>query len=137
MIALFGQHMPRDLFDRRCATLQALAWDTARRLVELGVHVVLDYGFWTRDARREAAEGVRAAGAEPLFVYLEVPRSELERRLALRNAALPDGTFEVTPAMLDEFAARFEPPSADEGWPLTVVRPGVVTPPPTPPRPTR
>jgi predicted kinase len=123
MIALFGEHMPRDVFDRRSATLQALTWQTARRLVELGVHVVLDYGFWTRVDRRAAAERARAAGGEPLFVYLDVPRRELERRLMSRNAALPNGTFEVTPAMLDEFTAKFETPDEDEGWPLVVVRP--------------
>ncbi len=123
MIALFGEHMPRDVFDRRSATLQALTWQTARRLVELGVHVVLDYGFWTRADRRAAAERARVAGGEPLFVHLDVPRRELERRLARRNATLPEGTFEVTPAMLDEFSAKFEPPSAAEGLPLVVVQP--------------
>ena len=115
MIALFGQHLPRAIHDERFATLRDLTWDTARRTLALGVHVVLDYGFWSRTERQQAARRARDAGATPLVVYLDVPLSELQRRLAARNAALPAGTYVITPAMLAEFAARFEPPSEDEG----------------------
>jgi len=114
MIALFGQHLPRPVHDERFATLSDLAWDTARRTLALGVHVVLDYGFWSRASRQQAARRARDAGATPIVVYLDVPLAELERRLAARNAALPAGTYAVTPTMLAEFAARFEPPSEDE-----------------------
>ncbi len=119
MIALFGEHMPREVHDRRLAQLVAIAWDTAERAATLGVHVVLDYGFWRRTERLEAAKRARDAGATPLLVYLDVPQHELERRLAARNAAHPEGSYVITPDMLELFAGWFEPPSEDEGIPLT------------------
>ena len=122
MIALFGQHLPRPIHDERFATLEALTWDTARRTLALGVHVVLDYGFWRRAARQRTAERAREAGATPLVVYLDVPLGELERRLAARNAAPATGTYTITPAMLKEFAPHFEPPSEEEG--IALVRLG-------------
>ncbi len=115
MIALFGQHLPRPEHDERFATLSALMWDTARRAVGLGVHVILDQGFWRRAEREATAERVRAAGATPIVVYLEVAMPELQRRLALRNAAPPSGTYEVTAEMLTLFATWFEVPDEHEG----------------------
>jgi predicted kinase len=121
MIPLFGEHMPRDVFDARSATLQGFAWSIAERLVALGVHVVMDHGFWTRAARAGAAARAVAAGGVPLFVVLDAPRHVLEERLARRNAALPAGTFEITPEMLDVFEGMFEPPSPAEGLRVVVV----------------
>ncbi len=115
MIALFGEHLPREAHDQRLAQLTAIAWDTAERALVLGVHVVLDWGFWSRAAREAGAERARAAGATPWLVYLEAPRSVLERRLAARNAERPSGSYLVTSDMLDLFETWFEPPSDDEG----------------------
>jgi len=120
MIALFGEHLPRKIHDQRVAQLTDIAWDTAERALALGVHVVLDWGFWSRAAREAGAERVRAAGATPWLVYLEAPRSVLEHRLAARNAERPSGSYVVTPEMLDLFETWFEPPGDDEG--TTLVR---------------
>jgi predicted kinase len=130
MIALFGQHLPRPDHDERLSTLSTLVWDTARRALGLGVHVILDQGFWRRAEREATAERVRAAGATPIVVYLEVPMHELHRRLARRNAAAPAGTYEITAEMLTLFASWFEAPDEDEG--ARLVR---IAEPPTWPRP--
>ncbi len=124
MIALFGQHMPRAVFDERFALIQGRLWDVAERLLALGVHVVLDYGFWRRGERIAAARKARAAGATPLLVYLDAPGPVLEQRLARRNADLPTGTYEITRDMLSTFAAHLEPPQSDEGLRLITIRAG-------------
>ena len=115
MIELFGHHMSRELLDARLATLRGLIWSTAERLLALGMHVVLDEGFWRAEGRAEAARRVVAAGGEPVLVYLNVPLSVLEERLERRNARLPEGTYEITPEMLASFHAGFETPTTDEG----------------------
>ena len=115
MIALFGEHMQREVFDVRAAKLMEIAWDVALRTTSLGVHVVLDWGFWRRAERVEAAERVRTAGATPLLVFLDVPLAALERRLVERNAAPSPERFTITSEMLAEFAPRFEPPTDEEG----------------------
>jgi predicted kinase len=64
-----------------------------------------------RPALRSLAEAV---GANVVLHFLEVPRDELWRRLSLRNAGLPSGTFHVDETDLDTFIGWFEPPGADE-----------------------
>ena len=56
----------------------------------------------------------RALGAATKLHFLEVPRDELQRRLRLRNSALPPDTFRVEAAQLDLWMGWFEPPTPDE-----------------------
>lgn len=66
-------------------------------------------------ARRHRDALRAAAGRDLLFVYLDTPRAELERRLAARQ-----GHF-ASPALLDSQLATLEPPQPDEH--AIVVRP--------------
>ena len=77
---------------------------------------MLDLGFWHRAERESARQRMQAAGALPLLYWFDIPDAERLRRVAQRNAALPVGTYEITPAMLEEFAQRFEAPIMEEGF---------------------
>ncbi len=59
-------------------------------------------------ARRHRDAIRTALGREPLFIFLDVPREDLARRLAART-----GHF-ASPALLDSQLATLEPPTADE-----------------------
>lgn len=120
MIALYGHHMPRDLLHARLNVLKELHWSVARRLLELDVGVILDFGFWWREERERFGARVRAAGGEPVLYHFDVPEETLLERLAARNLARPEGVYEVTPEMLRRFATWFEPPEESEG--VRVVR---------------
>jgi len=120
MIRLYGHHMPRELFDTRVANCMELIFDQANRLAALGVDAVIEGPTWRRAERQRASQRLAASGAELTLYWFDVPIDELRRRLVIRNAALPPNTFEVTAAMLTEFAGWFEPPTADEG--LRIVR---------------
>jgi len=90
--------------------------DVQRRLAEAiraGHSVVLDYGLWLRTEREAYKELVEAAGGSWRLIYLKVDRAELLRRLAERNVRQDANALTVTPAMLDQFAARFEEPRGE------------------------
>lgn len=123
MLALFDEHLPRADHDRRAAAIHALNWATAAQVIALGHPVVFDDGFWTRADRAAAARRARAVGATPLVAYLDVPRAELERRLARRAAAGVPGAYTIPPDMLDVFVARFEAPGSEEGLPCVRLGP--------------
>ncbi|HEX5306063.1 MAG TPA: gluconokinase [Dyella sp.] len=57
--------------------------------------------------RRRYRDRLRAAGGEVRFVYLEVPRAELERRMRSRQHFMPV-------ALLDSQLATLEPPGQDD-----------------------
>ena len=96
------------------AAVESVQWDIAARALSLGVDVILENGFWSRSERDDFRARAAALGAGTKVHFLDVPREELLRRLALRNAALPTDAFHVTEEQLDLWASQFEPPSPDE-----------------------
>lgn len=100
--------------DRLRTPVETLQWVVAKRALVLGVDVVLEYGFWSREERAYFRQQADALGAQVELHYLEVGRNELWARLARRNANLPQGTFAVTEEQLDLWLSWFEPPTADE-----------------------
>ena len=108
-------HLHFDGYDETArARVEALQWDVAARALQLGMNVVIDFGFWSKEERNDFRARANALGAQTELRFLDVPRDELLRRLKLRNAALPPGTFHVAEARLDEWLGIFQPPSAEE-----------------------
>lgn len=122
MLRLYGPHMSREVFDARLAACFGLICEQTNRLTALGIDVVIDGVGWKREQRRLVVERLAVSGAALSLLWFDVPPDELRRRLVRRNAALPPDTFEITDAMLTEFAGWFEPPTEAEG--LRVVRVG-------------
>jgi predicted kinase len=100
--------------DRLRSPVEAVQWEVAKRTLALGIDVVLEWGFWSRDERNRYRSEAEALGARVELRYLDVGRDELWGRLSRRNANLPPGTFTVTEDQLDLWLSWFEPPTADE-----------------------
>ena len=100
--------------DRLRAPVEAVQWEVAARALALGVNVILDWGFWAREERREYRARAEALGAYVEVHFLEVKREELWTRLSKRNAERPPGTFVVTEAQLNEWWSLCELPSEEE-----------------------
>lgn len=95
--------------------VEALQWELAQALLAKGVSVILENGFWRREERDRLRARATELGADTRLHILDVPREELLRRLAARNAALPPDTFRVRLEDLDEWMINaFEPPTAEE-----------------------
>ena len=100
--------------DRLRAPTEALQWDTAERVLSLGVDVALDFGFWYRKDRLSYLARAGNLGVQVELYLCEAPKEELWRRLAKRNAAAPPGTFQVSKDQLDKWYPLFESPEPDE-----------------------
>jgi predicted kinase len=93
--------------DRLRAPVESIQWDVAKRALVLGVDVVLEWGFWSKEERRYYRSQAEALGAQVELRYLEVERDELWARLSVRNTNLPPGTFAVTEVQLDLWSRWF------------------------------
>jgi predicted kinase len=100
--------------DEKRAAVEAVQWDIAGRALSLGLTVILENGFWTRQDRDHFRSRAAALGAQIKIHFLDVPHAELSRRLAQRNLTLPPDTFRVNQSQLDSYWKMFEPPSPDE-----------------------
>lgn len=100
--------------DRLRTPIESIQWEVAKRVLALGVDVILENGFWSKDERAHYRSQAEALGARVELRYLDVGRDELWTRLSKRNADLPPGTFVVRQDQLDLWLSWFEPPTEDE-----------------------
>jgi len=100
--------------DRLRDIVESIQWSFAKRLLGLGIDVILENGFWSREERFRFRAEAEALGARVKLHFLEVGLDELWRRLSERNANLPSGTFFVRREDLESWAKLFEPPTQDE-----------------------
>ena len=94
--------------------IKRVQWDIAEEVLRLGINVVLDWGFWSRAERDDYRARAACIGVHVELRYLDVPRDELWRRIATRNAHLPPDTFHIDQSELDHWWNIIEPPTADE-----------------------
>ncbi|GHA40412.1 AAA family ATPase [Photobacterium aphoticum] len=114
MIPLYGEHMDRELFDRRLATLLQLFQDSALQLIPLGIPVIFDVGYWRKADRDTAVDWASRMGVNNELHFLDVPFDTCKQRALARNADLEGKSFEMTPEMLDLFWSWFEVPTPNE-----------------------
>ncbi|MFD2177087.1 AAA family ATPase [Veronia pacifica] len=114
MIPLYGEHMEREVFDSRLATLQELFKDSALQLTSLGVPVIFDFGFWSKSDRDTFSDWASKAGVESEVHYLDVSFNTCKERAFARNSDPNGKSYKMTPAMLDMFWSWFEPPTPNE-----------------------
>lgn len=96
----------------RRAAVEQVQWDLAKKLLRLGIDVVLDNGFWSRGERLSLRAEAASTGATTQIHFLDVPLAELKRRIAARNREEP--LWVVEEDDLDNWLRLFEPPQADE-----------------------
>jgi predicted kinase len=113
-IRLFGADFPHPDHDRRHDAVEAIMWDMAEVLLERGLDVILDFGFWSRAERDDFRSRAAGLGARCHIHYAAVNETELLARVAARNTAAPPAAFIIPEAMLRQWAAVFEPPTGDE-----------------------
>jgi len=114
MCVLYGSNPPVERFAEYAERVAEVIWRAATRLAELGVDVVLDFGFWTRRSRDAARERARQLGADVRLYDVVCPEEERRRRVLARTARGEPGTLWINEAAIDVFEKRVEPLGADE-----------------------
>jgi len=113
-IRLFGQDAEEPEHDARHSLIEAILWNIASRMLELGTNVILDYGFWAREEREDYRLRAKQLGASSEVHYLDVPEDELFRRLEKRNAQPSQESFLISKEAMKPWIAFFQKPTLDE-----------------------
>lgn len=113
-IGLFGQDAKEPEHDARHGFIEAMLWKIARRALELGTNVILDYGFWARKEREDYRLRAKRLGAGSEVHFLDAPEEELLRRLAVRNAQPSQESFHISEESMKPWIAFFQKPTSDE-----------------------
>ena len=109
---LFGQYLG-DKHDGVVERAQRYLFEKAAELLAKGVTVVLDWGFWQKDERGEAAAFFAERGFRAEWHYVKVSDAVWRGNLAKRNAAFTDETqdfYFIDEDMAERFGGMFEEP---------------------------
>ena len=115
-LSLFGQHCG-DKHDDYVERTEKYLFEKSLEILEIGVNVVLDWGFWTKEERKYAKTFYEIRNIECEFHYIDVNDEEWTRRLTKRNGSVLKN--EVSAYYVDEnlakkFAGIFEKPEKEE-----------------------
>lgn len=113
MEPLFGQTLGREKYIINLAICQNYVYNLADQILDRGLSVVFDFGFWSREDRRSVAE--RFSGHNVVFIYCPVSDEEQRARVFARNDS-SDKTYSFTENMLKVLNGFFEEPNGTEGF---------------------
>lgn len=113
-IHLFGQDAEELEHDARHSLIEMLLWNIASRALELGMNVILDFGFWARVEREDYRSRAKELGASSEVHFLDVPADELMRRLTARNTQPSPSSFYIPEEMMKPWIDFFQRPTPDE-----------------------
>ena len=113
MVRLYGDDPPIEQFAVFYWRIHEQVEEIWLRCLELGLDVVLDFGFWTRQERDATRAKIIELGAEARLYRLTCPEDEAWRRIEKRNANL-QGSLLIVRNTFEMFKERFEPLDPDE-----------------------
>jgi len=113
MVRLHGDNPPAERFPDFHRRIYEQVEEIWPRYLELGIDVVLDFGFWSRIERDATRQKISTLGAQARLYRLTCPEDEAWRRIDKRNADLR-GSLLVDRNAFEVFKTRFEPLDPDE-----------------------
>lgn len=92
--------------------------DVAFQLIEKGIDVILDEGFWAKEERASMRRRIEEKGAKAVVCFLDVPIETIRERVARRSLDPPADSMRISAALLDSYLPYWQPPGADEDYVL-------------------
>lgn len=90
--------------------------DVAFQLVEKGIDVIIDEGFWEKELRDEMRKRTGTIGAKVIMYYVETPIETIRERVLGRNINITKDSFKISREMLDKYLMQWQPPRDDEDY---------------------
>ena len=113
MLAMFDERLGND-HERISAKAQAYLFYLAMQHAKLGIPVILDWGFWTKQSRLEANRFFREHEIPVEWHYVEVSDEMWRHNIEKRNASHTPGTYFVDENLMKKCLSRFEAPQREE-----------------------
>ena len=115
-LALFGRDAGEN-HDTYVERTEKYLFEKSIELIESGINVVLEWGFWTKTERDFAKEFYRSHGIDCEFHYIDISDETWKARLKKRNSAIiaeETSAYYVDDGLAQKCASIFEVPSEEE-----------------------
>lgn len=115
-LALFDQNIG-EKHDTYVEKLEKYLFDKSVEIIETGINVILDWGFWTKEERTYAREFYRSRNIDCEIHFIDISDEIWQERLQKRNHLILAG--EINAYYMDEQLRQkvesiFELPTKDE-----------------------
>jgi len=117
-ISLIGNDPTIDGYEEWDNKLCKSLRDFAFQLVEKGIDVILDEGFWEKELREEMRRSVGRIGAKAVLYYVEASIETMRERVVKRNDNFTNDSFRISREMFEYYLKYWQPPSEEEGYVL-------------------
>ncbi|WJL96468.1 ATP-binding protein [Microbacterium sp. ET2] len=108
--ALYGEQHPASASD----VIEGRLIEIGLRALDLGLHVVIDFGLWSKAERSALRQAAADRDAACELRYYELTAHERRRRLDLRQLNNPEATWPMSDEELAGWDEAFEVPTAGE-----------------------
>lgn len=108
--ALYGDDNPPAASD----VIEGRLVEMGLRALELGLHVVIDFGLWGRDERSALRAAAADVGATVSMRFLDLDPAEQRRRIDQRQAEEAHTTWEMSDEELAGWTEAFDAPTGGE-----------------------
>lgn len=115
-LAIFGQHIGEN-HDEVVENTQKYLFHKSLELIECGINVILDWGFWQKQEREEAKMFFAERNIETEFYFIDISEQEWKKRIEKRNKAITENhlsAYFVDENLRIKFSNLFETPTKDE-----------------------
>ena len=90
----------------------------AAEIVTIGCNVILDWGFWTKEERKEITDYFNACGIDVEWHYVDIAQARWEMLIEQRNKKIEEGNvgsdFYLDEGLMGKLLSKFEEPTREE-----------------------
>lgn len=116
MLAIFGQYTG-DKHEEYVHKIYDYLYEKAAQIVEAGVDVVFDWGFWTKDNRTKVKEFFGQRDIRCDMHYIDIRDEDRAKLIEKRNASaeVKQGkAYYIDDKLIEKFNGMFEMPAKNE-----------------------
>lgn len=116
MLALFGLYAGNK-HDEYTEKIQSYLFEKSVDIIQSGINVILDWGFWSESSRSAAKEFYTARDIESEIHYIDVSDEVWKERITHRNKLVSkeeQKAYIIDDNLAAKFGDLFEPPAEDE-----------------------
>ena len=116
MLAVFGQDAG-DKHDEYVASIKNYLYQKTLEIINNGLDVILDWGFWTKEERAYAKSFFELNEITSELYFIDIDDCEWHRRIEKRNQEVLDhigNDYYIDDGLAEKFNAIFEKPDPSE-----------------------
>ena len=115
MNKLYSRHLSEAEFRLAYQKVDDLIWDLTEKVINTGTDVILDYGFWSKEARKKAFEKAVKLTDNVIFHQINCDIAVAKERV-LKRTENCSGELFIDENCFNLFLEEYEPVAISEGY---------------------